>query len=187
MGCGLGVDCDTKELVGFVINNFTGTLILDADALNCVAKNTEILRNAECEIVITPHPGEMSRLTGKSVADIQNNRMQTALDFASEYGVTVVLKGADTVVAGKTGICYINRTGNPSMARGGSGDVLTGLIAGLIKQTEDGFSAACAGCFIHGETADAVVEKYSPLAATPSRVVCELNKNGCNYKRKMLK
>lgn len=177
MGCGLGLDNDTKELVRFVINNFTGTLILDADALNCIIGYTEIMKNAPCKIIITPHPGEMARLTGKSVPEIQSGRMKTALDFAAEYGVTVVLKGANTVVADKTGRCYINPTGNPSMARGGSGDVLTGIIAGLIKQTEDDFSAACTGCFLHGETADRIVENFSPLAATPTRVVGEINKN----------
>ena len=176
MGCGLGVDSDTKELVRFVVNNFTGILVLDADALNCIAKDTGILKNTQCRIIITPHPGEMARLTGKTVSDIRSDRMKTAIDFASEYGVTVLLKGANTVVADKTGRCYVNTTGNPSMARGGSGDVLTGLIAGLIKQTEDEFSAACTGCFIHGEAADRVTEKYGMLAATPTRVVDEINK-----------
>ncbi len=175
IGCGLGIDNDTKELVSFIINNFNGVLILDADALNCVAKNIEILKNAECEIVVTPHPGEMAKLTGKSVQDIQQNRMQTALDFADEYGVTVLLKGANTVVADKTGRCYINTTGNPSMARGGSGDVLTGIIAGLVKQTEDTFTAVCTGAYIHGMTADNIVKKYGPLAATPTRVVGKLS------------
>lgn len=175
IGCGIGVDNETKELVSFIINNYNGILILDADALNCVAKNTEILKNAECEIVITPHPGEMAKLTGKSVQDIQKNRMQTALDFADEYGVTVLLKGANTVVADKTGRCYINTTGNPSMARGGSGDVLTGLIAGLIKQTEDTFKAVCTGAYIHGMTADNIVKQYGPLAATPTRIIENIN------------
>lgn len=177
IGCGLGIDNDTKDLVSFIINNFNGVLILDADALNCVAKNIGILKNARCEIVITPHPGEMSRLTGRSVPDIQNNRMQTALDFATEYGVTVLLKGANTVVADKTGRCYVNTTGNPSMARGGSGDVLTGLIAGLIKQTADTFTTVCTGAYIHGLAADNVVKKYGPLAATPTRMVGEINNN----------
>ncbi len=177
IGCGIGVDNDTKELVSFIINNYEGTLILDADALNCVAKNKQILKNAQCEIIITPHPGEMSRLSGKTVPEIQADRMKTARDFASEYGVTVLLKGADTVVADKTGRCYINTTGNPSMARGGSGDVLTGIIAGLIKQTSDTFSAVCTGAYIHGMTADEIVKKYGPLAATPTRVVGEINNN----------
>ena len=171
MGCGIGCDNDTKELVQFVINSFSGTLILDADALNCIAKNTEILKNANCDIIITPHPGEMARLTGKSIAEIQADRVKTAKDFANEYGVTVLLKGADTVVADKNGKVYINPTGNPSMARGGSGDVLTGLIAGLVPQTNDAFTAACTACYIHGGTGDYLAEKYGIFSATPSRLI----------------
>ena len=171
MGCGTGCDNDTKELVQFVINSFSGTLILDADALNCIAKNTQMLKNAKCDIIITPHPGEMARLTGKAIAEIQADRVKTAADFATEYGVTVLLKGADTVVADKNGKVYINTTGNPSMARGGSGDVLTGLIAGLVPQTDDAFTAACSACYIHGGTGDYLAEKYGILSATPSRLI----------------
>lgn len=175
VGCGIGIDNDTKELVRFIIENCKSVLILDADALNCIAKCPDILKTAECDIVITPHPGEMARLTGLSVSEIQNDRIKTACDFAKEYGVTVVLKGANTVVADKTERVFINTTGNPSMARGGSGDVLTGLVSGLVKQTADIFTAACTACYIHGMTADEVVNKYGPLAATPTRVVTGLN------------
>ena len=171
IGCGIGVDSDTKELVHFIIDNFKGTLILDADALNCISKNPEVLKNAQCDVIITPHPGEMSRLTGLSVTEIQLNRIETAISFAKEYGVTVLLKGANTVIADKNDRLYINRTGNPSMARGGSGDVLTGLIAGLVPQTEDVFDAVCTACYIHAGTADFVVKKMGALSATPSRVI----------------
>lgn len=176
VGCGIGVDNDTKELVNFIIKNFRGTLILDADALNCIAKNPDILRNSDCDIIITPHPGEMSRLTGLSIPEIQNDRIKTATEFSKEYGVTVLLKGANTVIADKNGRLYINTTGNPSMSRGGSGDVLTGLIAGLVPQTEDTFTAACTACYIHGGTADFVTKKFGALSATPTRVVENLHK-----------
>ena len=176
IGCGMGVDKDTKELVNFVIDNFNGTLILDADALNCIAKSPEVLRNAQCDIIITPHPGEMSRLTGLSVAEIQEKRTEIALSFAKEYGVTVLLKGANTVVADKNGRVYINTTGNPSMARGGSGDVLTGLVAGLVPQTDDVFDAVCTACYIHGGTADFVAKKMGALSATPSRLIENIHK-----------
>jgi len=176
IGCGIGADNDTKELVKFIIRNCTSTLILDADALNCIAKDTQILKEAHCDIIITPHPGEMSRLTGMSIGEIQNNRIKTATEFAKEYGVTVLLKGADTVIADKNGRLFINTKGNPSMARGGSGDVLTGLIAGLVPQTEDIFTAVCTACYIHGATADYVTEKHGSLSATPTRVVENLHK-----------
>ncbi len=171
VGCGIGIDNDTKDLVKFIIRNCRSTLILDADALNCIAKDTEILREAQCDIIITPHPGEMSRLTGMSITEIQNNRTETATVFTKEYGVTVLLKGANTVVADKNGRIFINPAGNASMARGGSGDVLTGLIAGLVPQTEDIFTAVCTACYIHGATADYVTEKLGSLSATPTRVV----------------
>lgn len=170
-GCGIGVDNDTKELVNFIIKNAGKTLILDADALNCIAKEPEILKNSQCDIIITPHPGEMARLTGLSVAEIEKDRISVASSFAKEYAVTVVLKGANTVIADKNGRICLNSTGNPSMSRGGSGDVLTGLIAGLVEQTADVFSACCTACYIHGMTADILVEKYGPLSATPTRVV----------------
>lgn len=170
-GCGLGVDNDTKELVAFLVKNCRKTLVLDADALNCIAKNAEILKEADCNIVITPHPAEMSRLSGKSVAEIQADRVKSASDFAVEYGVTVLLKGANTVVADKNGRVYLNTTGNPSMSRGGSGDVLTGIIAGLIPQCDDVFTAVCTGAYIHGRVADELVKKYGMMSATPSRTV----------------
>lgn len=170
-GCGMGVDNDTKELVRFIIENTENILILDADALNCIAKEPSILKNSACDIVITPHPGEMARLTGLSVSEIEKDRIGTAGRFAEEYGVTVVLKGANTVIADKNGRICLNSTGNPSMARGGSGDVLTGLIAGLVPQTADVFSACCTACYIHGRTADILAEKYGPLSATSTRIV----------------
>lgn len=171
VGCGIGVDNDTKELVRFIVENAEKTVILDADALNCIAKEPEILKNAKGDIIITPHPGEMARLTGLSVAEIEKDRIGTAISFAEKYGVTVVLKGANTVIADKNGRVCINPTGNPSMSRGGSGDVLTGLVAGLVPQTADGFSACCTACYIHGMTADILARKYGPLSATPTRIV----------------
>ena len=171
IGCGIGVDNNTKELVKFVIENFKGALVLDADALNCIAKNPEVLKNAGCDIIITPHPGEMARIMGCSADEILQNRAKISRDFAKEYGVTVLLKGADTVIADKDGRYYVNVTGNPSMARGGSGDVLTGLIAGLLPQTENIFDAVCAACYIHGGTADYVAKKFGALSATPTRIL----------------
>lgn len=175
IGCGIGVDNDTKHLVEFVVENAQCPLILDADALNCISKNPDILKNAKCDILITPHPGEMARLTGKTVAEIEKNRIEAATEFAKEYGVTVLLKGANTVIADKNGRITVNATGNPSMARGGSGDVLTGIIAGLVPQTQDVYTAACTGAYIHGSTGDFVVSKYGILAATPTRVVENIN------------
>lgn len=175
IGCGIGTDNDTEQVVEFVVTNAVCPVILDADALNVIAKNTDILKTASCDIIVTPHPGEMARLTKKTVAEIESNRIDTAAEFAKEYGVTVLLKGANTVIADKNGRICINATGNPSMARGGSGDVLTGIVAALVTQTEDTFTAACTGAYIHGLAGDYVTEKYGSLAATPSRIISNLH------------
>lgn len=174
VGCGLGVDHDTKQVVEFIITNSKCPVILDADALIVIANNVDILKKANCDILITPHPGEMARLTKMTVAEIENDRVKTASDFAKNYGVTVLLKGANTVIADKDGRICINSTGNPSMARGGSGDVLTGIIAGLVPQTEDLYTAACSAAYIHGAAGDFVAEKYGSLAATPTRIINNL-------------
>lgn len=174
VGCGMGVDCDTKQIVEFIISNAECPVILDADALNCISHNIEILKNKNCEILITPHPGEMARLTKMTVAEIENDRIKVASEFAKKYGITVLLKGANTVIADKNGRVCINPTGNPSMARGGSGDVLTGMLAGLATRTKDLYTAACTAAYLHGAAGDHVAERYGMLAATPTRIINNL-------------
>lgn len=175
IGCGIGVDEDTRELTEFVIKTAKCPVVIDADGINSIAKNINILKSAKADIVLTPHPGEMARLTGKTAEEINENRMTIASEFAKEYGVTVVLKGADTIIASKDGRICVNPTGNPGMARGGSGDVLTGLIAGSIPQTDDVFSAASIAAYIHGGTGDYVASRYGILSPVPSRVVENLH------------
>jgi len=123
-------------------------LVIDADGLNAIS-DPSIFKKSGKDIIITPHPGEFSRLTGKRIEDIQKDRMGSASRFASKYGVTIVLKGAYTVIAGM-GKLFINPTGNPGMASAGVGDVLTGIIASLIGQGVGIFNSAAAGAFIHG-------------------------------------
>jgi NAD(P)H-hydrate epimerase len=135
--------------------------------LNAVSKDLSILKELKGEAVITPHPGEMARLTGLSIDDIQQDRIGTARGFAVKWGVTTVLKGSRTVVALPDGSTYINTTGNPGMASGGSGDVLTGIIAGLIGQGVKPAEAALAGVYLHGLAGDAAAAKlglHSTLA-----------------------
>lgn len=175
VGCGIGVDGDTRNLVKFIIQNADCPVVLDADALNCVAEETAVLKEKKSELILTPHPGEMARLTGKTTAEIQANRIAVAAGFAKEYGVTLLLKGANTVIANPDRRLCLNATGNPGMARGGSGDVLTGLLAGLIPQTDDLFTAAIAAAYWHGKTADRIAERYGILAPTPTRVLQHLH------------
>ncbi len=129
-------------------------IILDADALNVIAGNIDMLGKFKNKVIITPHPGEMARLTGLDVSYIQSNRIEVAKKYATLWGVTVVLKGARTVVSDKNGHVYINSTGNAGMATAGSGDCLTGIIASLLGQGADAPYAAIAGVYLHGLAGD---------------------------------
>jgi hydroxyethylthiazole kinase-like uncharacterized protein yjeF len=129
-------------------------LIIDADALNSIAQDPTVLDGISADIIVTPHPGEMSRLTGLDIDQIQNSRVEMAKKFSSDHDVVTVLKGARTIVASPKGETRLNITGNPAMATAGMGDVLTGVIAGLAAQGMDAFNAAASGAFIHGMAGD---------------------------------
>lgn len=154
IGPGLTCTAEIKSIVERVLCESRTPLVIDADALNCISGNTEILKSLKTKAVITPHPGEMSRLTGISIKDIQADRPGVARRFAIEFGVIVVLKGNRTVVALPDGRVLINPTGNPGMASAGAGDVLTGIIAGLAAQGAPLEEAAAAGVFLHGLAGD---------------------------------
>jgi len=154
MGPGLGQSADLRELVRWVVETVEIPTILDADALNNLAGQTEVLGQLQRPVVITPHPGEFSRLTGRDTKEIQGDRETHAVGFAaSARNLTLVLKGAETIVTDGQRV-YTNTTGNPGMATGGSGDVLTGVIAALIAQRMDPFDAACLGVYAHGLAGD---------------------------------
>lgn len=171
MGCGLGKGEGVTAVVNSVLSEFTKTVVLDADGLNAVSQDMSVLEHSPASIIVTPHPGEMARLCGKTVGEIQDDRRTVATEFAKKYGVTVLLKGAATLVCGKDGLCYVNVTGNPGLAKGGSGDILSGLIGGLCASGLTPFSAASAGAFIHGLAADFAKNKKSMSAMTGSDVI----------------
>ncbi len=154
MGPGLGQSADLRELVRWVVEAVDVPTVLDADALNNLAGQTEALGQLKRPVVITPHPGEFSRLTGRDTQEIQGDREAHAVGFAegAEH-LILVLKGAETIVTDGHRV-YTNTTGNPGMATGGSGDVLTGVIAALIAQDMDPFDAACLGVYAHGLAGD---------------------------------
>jgi NAD(P)H-hydrate epimerase len=136
--------------------------VVDADGLNAYAGNPGELRGGEARpLVITPHPGEMSRLTGKTIDFITANRIEVARDFSTANNLYVVLKGFRTVVAAPDGSVFINATGNPGMATGGTGDILTGMIAGIIGQGHLGtlIERICLAVYLHGLAGDLAVEK----------------------------
>lgn len=173
VGCGIGVTDDTKSIVKHIILNSKTPLILDADALNCIADSVDILSQASCDILLTPHPGEMSRLCGKSITEIQENREQTVIDFCSKYKVNLLLKGHETVICNKEcSELYVNKTGNTGLSKGGAGDLLSGIISGLYpsmnKKGNSLFSSAVLGAFIHGLTSDFLKEDFSEYSMLPS-------------------
>ncbi len=154
LGPGLGTNRQTGELVHRMLKEIDLPMVIDADGLNHLAGHLDCLAGRKAATVLTPHPGEMARLANLSVADIQNNRVAAARKLATHCRVHVVLKGARTVVAEPDGAVWINPTGNPGMASGGMGDVLTGLIAGLVAQGCTATQASLAGVYLHGLAAD---------------------------------
>ena len=159
LGPGIGTEATTRTLVKKLVADTQVPIILDADGINCIASHLELIKTRKGPTVLTPHPGEMARLTQKTTTEIQADRWEIGTQFAREYQVVLVLKGAQTLVCCPDGRTFICPTGNPGMASGGMGDVLTGLIAGFIAQ---GFSiedASMAGVFIHGLCGDFLAEK----------------------------
>lgn len=153
VGCGLGNSENTREMTEFIIKNASCPIIIDADGINSISDNINILRERTGETILTPHLFEFSRICKKSPAEIQNDRITAARQFAQEYGVTIVLKGANTVITDGSDV-YVNTSGNPGLAKGGSGDVLCGIIAGLAAQDVNPFWAAVCGVYCHGYAAD---------------------------------
>ncbi len=174
LGCGLGVCDDTRELVRGFTARCRKPMILDADALNCIAGDPAVLRNAHAPVIITPHPMEMARLTGLTAAEVNADRVKTAREFAARCGVIVVLKGAGTVIAAPDGRALINPTGNSGMATGGSGDVLAGICAALTAQGKEPFDCACAAVYLHGLAGDYAAKRLGKISMLPSDIIDEL-------------
>jgi ADP-dependent NAD(P)H-hydrate dehydratase / NAD(P)H-hydrate epimerase len=174
-GPGLGTAPDQAAFVTALLERASARLVLDADALTVLAGNPSALRGTpDRPVVITPHPGEMARLVGLTVPEVQRNRLGVARDFATAHHVYVILKGYRTLVATPEGVVYINPTGNPGMATGGSGDVLTGMIAGWLAQGL-GVTAACLlGVYLHGAAGDRAAADLGEVAMTAGDIVAQL-------------
>lgn len=171
IGPGLGQAEETKNLVCRIIKKSPIPLVVDADGLNNLVGRTQLLSQLKVPVVLTPHPGEMARLINTSVAAVQQDRITTSRDFAVNFKVHVVLKGARTVIAHPDGSTYINPTGNSGMASGGMGDVLTGVIGGLLAQGFSPESAAHAGVYLHGAAADTLAKSIGPFGFLASDVM----------------
>lgn len=170
IGCGLTRHKDTKEIVRFVLKNAKGRIIFDADALNCLAGNAEILSEAQKIPVITPHMGEMARLCGKNISEIAEERVDVAVETAKKLGCVVVLKDSSTVIAAPNGDLYFNTTGNPGLSKGGSGDCLAGMIAAFAAQGFIETACAVCGVYIHGLAADKAAKELSTYGMLPTDI-----------------
>jgi NAD(P)H-hydrate epimerase len=173
LGPGLGRHRSTEKLVHALLRSLRGPVVVDADALNALEGQTEVLGEARGPLVLTPHPGEMARLAGLTAADVQGQRSEVAAEFAARHGLVVALKGHRTVVAGGE-LVYVNETGNPGMASGGTGDVLTGMVAGLLAQGLEPFPATCLAVYLHGLAGDLAAVQVGELSLTATHLLQNL-------------
>jgi ADP-dependent NAD(P)H-hydrate dehydratase / NAD(P)H-hydrate epimerase len=174
LGPGLGLDPDTQELARQLARDLDRPLVLDADALTALAGRLELLGQAPAPRCLTPHPAEMARLLGTAVADVQRDRVGAARGVASEFGVHVALKGATTVVAAADGRVFLNPTGNPGMASGGTGDVLTGIVGAFLARGMDAPDALVAAVYLHGSAGDLAAARLGEESLVASDVIDSL-------------
>jgi NAD(P)H-hydrate epimerase len=158
-----------------LLDRATVPLVLDADAITVLADDpVGLVGREERDVIITPHAGEMARLIGSSVEEVQANRIEVATDFATTHRVYVVLKGHRTVIATPDGHVFINPTGNAGMATGGTGDVLTGMIAAWVGQLLDAEAACRLAVFLHGSAGDLAEAEEGQVAMTATDVIAHL-------------
>jgi len=171
VGPGIGRTKAALAFVRRILHAFDGPVVLDADALHAIAGDTCLLKQVAGRAVLTPHPGEMAQLANISVASIQADRLKVARSFAVAQGVVLLLKGRPTVTAFPNGQCVVNPTGNQGLATGGSGDVLTGLLGGLIAAGVSVEHAAALSAYVHGAAADCWASRYAARTLIPSDLV----------------
>jgi NAD(P)H-hydrate epimerase len=189
MGPGLSQHPDTKRLILRLLEQINKPIVLDADGINALAGNTDVLDRVKEDIVLTPHPGEMARLVGlRGAGEVQKNRLEIARGFVkARKNITLVLKGANTLVIDKNSY-YINKTGNPGMATAGSGDVLTGMIGGLMGQSASGgftnFEAAQLGVYLHGLAGYIAAKENGEISVIASDILNVLPRVFSQYTKK---
>jgi NAD(P)H-hydrate epimerase len=169
-GCGISTEPSTAIFVEKFLSKNKVLIVIDADGLNNIQKKSGILKKLKSQTIITPHPAEFSRLVKIPVEQIQKNREKIVKKFAADYGLVCVLKGFETVMSDGKNV-FMNTTGNPGMAVGGSGDVLTGIIAGFIGQTESLIDAACLGVYLHGLAGDLAAKEKTQISMLPTDLV----------------
>lgn len=171
IGCGLSVCEDTKSLIKALLENITVPIILDADGINIAAQDINIIRNCKAPLIITPHLKEMSRLNSKSVSEIKQSKTNTALSFAKENGCAVVLKDYQTVIAMPSGEVFESLGGHSAMAKGGSGDVLAGMLSAFIASGETVQNACLLGVYLHARAGEICGENLGDRCVLASDII----------------
>lgn len=173
-GPGIGRSPEITDILRVILKSWDKPLIIDADGLYALSKDMDILKNSACDIILTPHEMEFSYLTGYDVKDIQKNRLSYSREFAEKYGVTLILKGSNTVISFKDGVQYINIWGNSGMAKGGSGDVLAGMIGAFLSRKVSPENASILGVGYHSLAGDKAAELYGKNSLTPKDIISSI-------------
>lgn len=174
IGPGMGWNEDTKNIIFKVISEVCVPIIVDADGINVLSENIDILKKSKSCIVLTPHIKEMSRLINKSVEYVLVNKNFCVKELSKKYNVVTVLKDHKTIISDVNGNLYLNTTGNSGMAKGGSGDVLSGMIGSFLAQGYSAIDATICAVYIHGMSGDECSQKFSDIAMTPSDLINNL-------------
>jgi NAD(P)H-hydrate epimerase len=173
IGCGLGTGEDSVETFKYVLNTVKCPTVIDADGINILASRIDIDTIRGRNIVLTPHPLEMSRLTNMSVEDVQNNRFEVAITFAKKYQCVLVLKGANSIITNGEDV-YIDTHPNSGLAKGGSGDVLAGIISSFMAQGLSPFEASKLGVYLHSQCGLACAERLTEYSCLPTDLIEEI-------------
>jgi NAD(P)H-hydrate epimerase len=174
VGPGLGLDAETQEIARRLVAEAATPMIVDADALTALTGHLDVLRKAPAPRCLTPHPGELARMLGVTIADVQRDRIAVARDLATTHAVSLVLKGAVSVIAMPDGTVALNPTGNPGMASGGTGDVLTGITGAFLARGLAAADALVAAVYLHGLAGDVAAERMGEEALVARDVIASL-------------
>lgn len=175
IGCGLGCSDEARQLVSRTLNKTQIPTVIDADGINAIQGNIDIIRNINAPVILTPHPAEMARLCNVTTVEIEANRVKYAKKFAVDNNCYLVLKGTNTIVATPNGRIFFNTTGNNGLATGGSGDVLAGMIVSRLAQGYETLTAVLNSVWIHGAVADNLAQSMPTRAILPSDIIMGLN------------
>lgn len=171
VGCGLGRNKDTKDVVLSILKNYNKPILLDADGINSICSNINVLMSTRSQIVLTPHPGEMARILNTDVSYINEYPKKIALEFSQKYRKVLVLKGSKTIVSSPDGDLFVNDFENSGLSKGGSGDVLAGIIASFLAQGVKPLNSAILGVYLHSTAGKICSERFSERAMLPSDVI----------------